>query len=66
VRDYVRHRNKFEDNKCKTFGLVLGQCPARRKNKADDRNDWKLIEAKGDPIEILSTKAFKTLSVLLS
>jgi len=51
---------------CKAFGLVLGQCPARRKNKVDDRNDWKLIEAKGDPIEILSTKAFKTLSVLLS
>jgi len=54
VRDHVQGGNKFEDNMCKAFGLILGQCTARLVNPPQNKKNWKTIEAKGDPIEHLS------------
>jgi len=53
-RDNVQRRNKFEDNMYKAFGLILGQCTTRLVNTLQNRKDWKIIEVKGDPINILS------------
>ena len=54
VRDYVLRRNKFEDNMYKAFGLILGQCTTRLKNKLEARKDWKVLKDKGDPIQLLT------------
>ena len=54
VRDYVLRRNKFEDNMYKAFGLILGQCTTRLKNKLEAKKDWKVIKDKGDPIQLLT------------
>jgi len=39
---------------CNAFGLIIGQCTARLANTLQTRKDWKTIEAKEDPIKLLS------------
>ena len=49
VRDHVQRGDKLDN----AFGIVLGHCDARPKNKLDNMEDWKVTTAKGDPIELL-------------
>lgn len=45
----------YEDNLTKAFGLILGQCTPRMRNKLEARKDWHEIESNHDPVQLLNT-----------